>query len=491
VLDCVGVLWPYPGDDPGRISHRMNPKQLFLLLLFFLACARLAVAGPAGTVFTFQGRLSVGSAAATGLYDFQFALYDAATGTNSLGTNTVIGVPVVSGIYTVALDFGATPFDGGARFLDLSVRTNGDLAFTGLTPRQPVTPVPYAIRLTTNVPDSQLSSNIPRLNGPNAFLGPVSFNNSVFVNNSNLIANLNADLLDGLNSTAFAGASHTHVATDIVSGTLGSARLAGTYSNALSFNNPGNVFVGNGVGISGITSTPAGGAGGGLAGNYPNPTIAANAISDSNVSATANINASKILGGDLGAARLKVGTNHTLLASGATIAGGFSNIVDAAATNATIPGGARARASSYGQQAYASGSMATNGDAQASLFIIRNTTTNSTQTELFLDGLGQRIQIPAGANWAVDVVIVARSAGGNNVAYSVSGLIWKEGSNLNSAISIPLVRGSSSSYGPASSADVTVVHDSAHSALVVKVTSPYANSLTRWVATVRTTEVIN
>jgi len=469
----------------------MNSKLLIFPLLLFSICARVVAATPAGTAFTYQGRLSVGSTPANGLYDFQFVLYDAATGTNSFGTNTVIGVPVVSGIYIVALDFGATPFDGSARFLDLSVRTNSNPSWTSLTPRQPITPAPYAVRLTATILDSQLSSNIPKLNGSNAFLGPVSFNNSIFASSTSVVSNLNADLLDGLHASGFALANHSHAATDIVSGTLPSGRLSGTYSNAVTFSNAANVFIGNGVGISGITSTPAGAAGGGLAGNYPNPTIGANAISDTNVSATANINASKISGGDLGAARLKVGTNHTLLASGATIGGGFSNIVDAAATNATIPGGAQARASSYGQQAYANGSMATNGDAQASLFILRNTTTNSTQTELFLDGLGQRIVIPPGANWSVDVMIVARSAGGNNVAYGVSGLIWKEGSNLNSAIGIPLVIGNPSNYGPASSADVTVTHDSAHSALVIKVTNPYAPSLTRWVARVRTIEVIN
>jgi len=91
----------------------------------------------------------------------------------------------------------------------------------------------------------------------------------------------------------------------------------------------------------------------------------------------------------------------------------------------------------------------------------------------------------------VDVLIVARSAAGNNVAYSVNGLIWKVGANLDSAINPALLRGNSANIAPASSADVTVIHDSPHSALVIKVTSPYGNSLTRWVATVRTTEVIN
>src|SRR5262249_32877096 len=156
---------------------------------------------------------------------------------------------------------------------------------------------------------------------------------------------------------------------------------------------------------------------------------------DAMVSATANINASKIFGGDLGAARLKVGSSHTLSGSGATIGGGTGNVVDAAGTFATIPGGAQARAFSYGQQAYSSGSFVTNGDAQSSLFILRNTTTNSSVvTELFLDGAGQRILIPANANWAVDIVVVARSASGYNVAYNIAGLIYKVGTNLNAAI---------------------------------------------------------
>src|SRR5439155_24005695 len=156
--------------------------------------------------------------------------------------------------------------------------------------------------------------------------------------------------------------------------------------------------------------------------------------------------------------RLKVGVSHTLSASGATIGGGASNTVDAAATFATIPGGAQARASSYGQQVYSSGSFVTPGDAQSSLFILRNTTSNAAQTELSPDGSGPRIQIPAGANWAVDVLIVARSATSNNVAYSVNGLIWRFGANLNSAMNVPLLRGDSGNIGPASSSDVTVIH---------------------------------
>ena len=43
------------------------------------------------------------------------------------------------------LDFGAA-FDGGDRFLEISVRPDGAAEFTSLAPRQPITSTPYAIR---------------------------------------------------------------------------------------------------------------------------------------------------------------------------------------------------------------------------------------------------------------------------------------------------------------------------------------------------------
>jgi hypothetical protein len=53
-------------------------------------------------------------------------------------------VPVTNGLFTVLLDFGNV-FDGSPRFLDIGVRTNAGSAFTPLSPRQPITPAPYAI----------------------------------------------------------------------------------------------------------------------------------------------------------------------------------------------------------------------------------------------------------------------------------------------------------------------------------------------------------
>jgi hypothetical protein len=60
-------------------------------------------------------------------------------------------------------------------------------------------------------------------------------------------------------------------------------------------------------------------------------------ITDADISNTANINAGKIVGGDLQALRLKVGSNHTLTGDRATIAGGDQNTSSGAL--ATIAGG--------------------------------------------------------------------------------------------------------------------------------------------------------
>lgn len=49
------------------------------------------------------------------------------------------------------------------------------------------------------------------------------------------VATLDADTLDGLDSTAFALASHTHAAADIVSGTIATARLGSGTANSTTF----------------------------------------------------------------------------------------------------------------------------------------------------------------------------------------------------------------------------------------------------------------
>jgi hypothetical protein len=100
---------------------------------------------PVGSGFTYQGSLTQSGGPANGLYDFIFTLYDAQTGGNPVGSPVnLAGQQVTSGLFNVTLDFGANVFQGDARWLEIAVRVAGSGDYTTLSPRQPLTPAPYA-----------------------------------------------------------------------------------------------------------------------------------------------------------------------------------------------------------------------------------------------------------------------------------------------------------------------------------------------------------
>jgi hypothetical protein len=72
---------------------------------------------------------------------------------------------------------------------------------------------------TGTISDLRLSSNIATNNGVQTITGAKTFaaGSPFSVSNTGLVSNLNADLLDGLSSAAFAPASHTHDATALIS----------------------------------------------------------------------------------------------------------------------------------------------------------------------------------------------------------------------------------------------------------------------------------
>jgi len=83
-------------------------------------------------------------------------------------------------LFTVIIDFGPGVFTGMKYWMQIEVESNRDTSFTTLTPRQELTPVPYAIfaetasNLLGTLPASQLSS-IGNTNGgynDNFFVGP-------------------------------------------------------------------------------------------------------------------------------------------------------------------------------------------------------------------------------------------------------------------------------------------------------------------------------
>ncbi len=156
--------------------------KITLLSLLFAGLVALEALAQ-GTAFTFQGRLNDGAAPATGHYDLRFTLQDAATaGSQIAGPLTLVPVGVTNGLFTVRLDFGLGVFNGAARWVQIGVRTNGSaVAHTVLSPRQPVTAAPYAVmagNITGNLPDAQLSANVPKLNANQTFSGNLNLNGS-------------------------------------------------------------------------------------------------------------------------------------------------------------------------------------------------------------------------------------------------------------------------------------------------------------------------
>jgi hypothetical protein len=152
------------------------------------------------TAFTYQGRLTDGVNPATGTYDLRFTLYDTASGPGTAGSPVPkLGTGITNGLFTVTLDFGAGLFTGAARWLEIAAKTNGASTYVTLTPRQALTPAPYALYAPSA---GSLSGNVNQ-----TFTGTVSFNPPsgppFAVGSTNAVANLNADLLDGRHAASF------------------------------------------------------------------------------------------------------------------------------------------------------------------------------------------------------------------------------------------------------------------------------------------------
>src|SRR5262245_59850060 len=115
-----------------------------LMTIIIIASAHTAMAQ--SSVFTYQGRLIDDTLPSTGVYDFQFGLFDALTdGTEVIAAIDRLNVQVTDGAFSVLLDFGFSSFTGQDRFLEICVRQLGDIDFRRLTPRQQITAAPHAL----------------------------------------------------------------------------------------------------------------------------------------------------------------------------------------------------------------------------------------------------------------------------------------------------------------------------------------------------------
>ncbi len=125
---------------------RIPLAALAMLALLSTIHCQLSTCFAQGTAFTYQGRLLTTNGPASGTYNLQFSLFTVPTsGISVAGPVTINGVVITNGLFTETIDFGGSPWNGENNWLQVAVETNGGGSFTNLSPRQELTPEPYAI----------------------------------------------------------------------------------------------------------------------------------------------------------------------------------------------------------------------------------------------------------------------------------------------------------------------------------------------------------
>ncbi len=123
---------------------------------------------------SYQGRLSDGGSPASGSYDFQFTLKDAASAGNSVGEAIKQTLTVQNGVFSASLAWGPTVFTGAARWIEVRVRptpSGGSSVPESEAPyavleRQRIQATPYALRSLSSatvesVPVQSLPASVP------------------------------------------------------------------------------------------------------------------------------------------------------------------------------------------------------------------------------------------------------------------------------------------------------------------------------------------
>ena len=181
--------------------------KLKLIVIGHLLSIICLTAFAQGTAFTYQGQLDNNGSPASGTYNLTFSLFNTnTTGVAVAGPVTTNGVIITNGLFTVTIDFGSGVFNGTNYWLQIGVETNGASPFTTLSPRQQITPVPYAIFAESS---SNLLGTLPAASLGGTYGSAVTLNNAgnsfsgSFAGNGTGVTNVNAAALDGLNATNF------------------------------------------------------------------------------------------------------------------------------------------------------------------------------------------------------------------------------------------------------------------------------------------------
>ena len=285
---------------------RLSPCVVALLCCLVMTVSP-ALCEDMGSAFTYQGKLtdSAGQPVPDGSRVVQFKLFDDATPgvpDNQVGATLSKTVITTGGLFTTDLDFGVSAFNTGeARWLEIA--TGGST----LAPRIRVTPTPYSV--FSAAPWATVTGGIGYSGG------------NVAIGGTNPVSKL--DVTGTVKMTGFQ---------------LGASATAG------------NVLTANASGVGTWQPIPAtpptGAAGGDLTGTYPNPTIAANAVTNTKL-ASDSASLGKVSGGAMGVSGSNVGVGCSTPAFMFQVHG--SNMtVDQAQPNSNI-GGSTMGAGGYWQ----------------------------------------------------------------------------------------------------------------------------------------------
>jgi len=166
--------WDARARKAARLVTVVMMASALAMLVFPGSFVAQAQVGSASSPISYQGRLADGGMPANGSYDFEFRLVDAATGGEAVGQAISATLTVQQGVFTTALSFPASAFDGTPRWIEVRVRKTPAAGAAAselyVLERQPLLPTPYAIRAATagtvaSVPIQSLPSAVPLKNG--------------------------------------------------------------------------------------------------------------------------------------------------------------------------------------------------------------------------------------------------------------------------------------------------------------------------------------
>ncbi len=314
-------------------KRRILPSVGAMILLLVLTVGLTQAQGPqpqgetgplalVGTAFTYQGQLKRGGNPVDDTCDFQFSLWDAASGGTQIGTSqNKTGVQVTDGLFTIPdLDFGVGAFQGDARWLQIAVKCTGDADYTTLMPRQALTAAPYALYARSAWSLTGNSGTTPGTN----FLGTTDNQALEFKVNGQRALRLEPN---ATSPNLIGGYSGNSVNAGVVGATIGGGGYSGVINQVTA--NYGTVGGGSGNTASDTGATVGGGSNNTASGW--NATVAG-------------------------------GGGNTASNTNATVGGGYGNV--ASGGDATVAGGRENTASHHaavggGENNTASGSYAT------------------------------------------------------------------------------------------------------------------------------------